>query len=173
MVAITLISGAFLLLNAISFGSFLLETTTSKSLSVTAIILEDRPVIEVLEGGDAADDGFAVVLNLADARVALEVENGQFGHVDENLLEDVWILNLVVLQVKCGDRGALKKAAHIIETTPSDSIACKVDHVELVASGEALDLADHIVAQVKVGQVDEVVQALNFSDAVLMDVQTT
>jgi len=81
----------------------------------------------------------------------LKVKNLQVGHIDEDFIEDGWIINLTVLKITSGDRWAGKKTTKIIDTVPSHSVASKVEHVKVHTVFQPLDLCNQVVGQIKVG----------------------
>ena len=168
---VALISIRLLLLDDGALLTLLLETTTREGLRIPAVVSKDWPVVEVLEIREPGDHRLAILLDLVDARIILQVEYLQVGHIHQNLIKDRWVVNLVVLEVEGRDAWAVKKAAEVIETVPSNPVPRQVEHVEALEVLKALDRDDHVVAQVKVGKHPLVLEALDPLNAVLMDVE--
>ena len=166
-----LCSVLLLLLNDSTLLAFLFDTTSSECLRIPAIILKDWSVIEVLERRQSSDHRLAILLDLVDARIVLQIEYLQVGHIHQNLVKDQRVVNFVVLEVERSDTRAVEKAAEVIESVPSNPVPRQVEHVEALEVLQALDRGDHVVAQVKVGKESLVLKALDPLNAVLMDVQ--
>ena len=169
--AVALISVRLLLLDDGALLSLLLEAAPSEGLSISAVVIEDWPVVEVLESWEPGDHRLAILLDLVDAWIVLQIEYLQVGHIHQNLVEDRWVVDLVVLEVERGDARAVEEAAQVIESVPANPVPRQVEHVEVLEVLQALDRRDHVVAQVKVGKQSLVLEALDPLNAVLMDVQ--
>jgi len=60
------------------------------------LILEDGPVVDVLDGGNAGDDGLAVVRNLLGELIVLQVGDSDVRHLLQNFRQKLLALDLVV-----------------------------------------------------------------------------
>lgn len=67
-------------LAAVPLGALGLGAAPGPRLRAPPFGIEHRPVVQVVEGWDRADQRLAVVLQVADKRVPLEVQAGEVGH---------------------------------------------------------------------------------------------
>ena len=119
------------MLDDIALLTFFLHATTSKSLSITAIILEDWSVIEVLEGRNTIDNSLTIVADLGRDSVSLQIENLKVGHVHEDLFKGLFIVNLVVLEIDGRQTRALKESTKVIDAISTNSVSLEIKTVEL------------------------------------------
>jgi len=96
-----------------------LKSTPSPCQRKPEFILEDRSIIDVLDGGYAGDDGLAVVRNLLGEFVILEVCDGDVRHFLQNLRQKLLALDLIVRDVQCADAGTLQKTPNVLQTRPT------------------------------------------------------
>lgn len=96
-----------LLLVYLPFLPLLLEPATSPGLRVPSLVLEDGLVVDVLEQGHLADEGFTIVCYFLIELVVLQVYNCQLGHFDQNLVHHLLALDVVVRDIQGGNGRAL------------------------------------------------------------------
>mmetsp|Transcript_28974 Transcript_28974/g.68258 ORF Transcript_28974/g.68258 Transcript_28974/m.68258 type:complete len:266 (-) Transcript_28974:597-1394(-) len=93
----------FFLLDSATLGPFLLQASAIECICSSPVLRKDWPVIKVLQVLAHCSDALAIVRNLLCTRIALEVQNAQVSHARENLRQNVWVPNLVVLKIQRRD----------------------------------------------------------------------
>lgn len=108
--SVLLIFFPLLIVDALPLQAFFIQATAGECFGVAPIVLEDRSIVQVLERRDPRNNCLSVVLDLANAAVALQVEYFQVTHLHEDFLETGGVVDLVVLKVKGRDGGARKES---------------------------------------------------------------
>ena len=137
--------------------SFLFCSSSSSSSSYSSLT-------EVFAG---VDEGFAVVLNLLDDRIAHEVDHGQVGHGSENF-DDGWVVDLVVREVQDADGRALEQAAQVVGCL--QPVVVNVERGQSRQTANVLDALERVVAHVQLVQLRQRLQALELVQAVLLQI---
>ena len=143
--------------DASTFRALFIHTSAGEGLSITAIVNEDWPIVEVLQVGQLCDDGLPVVPNLTGKTVVLEVQHFEVGHVAEDFINDLRFLNPIVLQIERCDGRTLKQTAQVIKAVTANPVTRQVEHVEALTASEALNCGDHVIGEVQISELDQVI----------------
>lgn len=82
------------------FLPFLIEASPLPGLSKPPLIIEDRPIIQVLQVGETRNHSLPVVRDLLAEWVVLHVQHGQVGHFSQDFGQDLSAADLVVADVQ-------------------------------------------------------------------------
>jgi hypothetical protein len=97
-----------LLAVVLPLSALLVCAASRPGLRESLLVFEDGFVVDVFEGGNFSDEGFAVVGDFFVELVVLDVEDGQLGHLHQDFGDDGLCVDVVVGEVEGGQGGTLQ-----------------------------------------------------------------